>query len=78
MSIIPIQQELAVLRGKVAKLEEEKSALTEQNALLTAKTEDLEVHLQEEREHSAQVSLVLRTRNFSNFLLQPVTLASLS
>ena len=46
-----------MLRGKVAKLEEETSSLKEQNALLTAKTEDLEVHLQEERENSAQVSL---------------------
>ena len=53
------QQELVVLRTKVSKLEEETNSLTEQNAQLTAKTEDLEVHLQEERENSAQVGFYI-------------------
>ncbi|XP_063674663.1 unconventional myosin-XVIIIa-like isoform X2 [Bolinopsis microptera] len=55
------EQELVVLRTKVSKLEEETNSLTEQNAQLTAKTEDLEVHLQEERENSAQAANMYQT-----------------
>ncbi|KAL5255542.1 hypothetical protein ACHWQZ_G010943 [Mnemiopsis leidyi] len=69
------EQELAVLRGKVAKLEEETNSLKEQNALLTAKTEDLEVHLQEEREHSEQAANMYQNelvdrRNHENSLAE--------
>lgn len=54
LTLIP-QQELQALRAKVVKFEEETRTITEQNAELTAKNEDLEQQLQEERDNSTQV-----------------------